>query len=72
MDGLSCCLPVYGKNGADLWKCKTKKAKEEWLKGMRPCIIKDWQTGEIGKFMDLGQSDGEPRQRPSSSRGFLI
>lgn len=64
MDGLSECLPMYGKNGAELWKCKTKKAKEEWLRGLTPCIIKDWQTGEIGKFMDVGQYDGEPRQRP--------
>ena len=54
MDGLSCCLPVYGKNGADLWKCKTKKAKEEWLKGMTPCIIKDWKTGEEVEFRSIG------------------
>ena len=54
MDGVSCCLPVYGQNGADLWKCKTKKAKEEWLKGMTPCIIKDWQMGETVEFRSLG------------------
>ena len=50
MDGLSCRLPIYGKNGEGLHHCKTKKAKEEWLKGTTQCMIKDWDTGEIGPF----------------------
>lgn len=50
MDGLSCRLPIYGKNGEGLHHCKTKKAKEEWLKGTRQCMIKNWDTGQTGPF----------------------
>ena len=56
MDGLSGCLPDFAKNGASLGqgKYKSQKAKREFYQGLVPCLIKDWETGEIGRFLDVG------------------
>ena len=63
MDGLSGCLPDFHKNGAELGhgKMKSAKAKKAFYEGLTPCLIKDWSSGEVGKFLDL-LHDGDPKQ----------